>query len=62
MPIQDVDTRWNATYLMIERQICICDVVEIMINSYKNTLKDLYPTNEEWSKIMVHIFNFYYNF
>ena len=62
MPIQDVDTRWNATYLMIERQICIRDIVEIMINSYENTLKDLYPTNEEWSKIMVHIFNFYYNF
>ena len=62
MPIQDVNTRWNATYLMIERQICIRDVVEIMINSYENTLKDLYLTNEEWSKIMVYIFNFYYNF
>jgi hypothetical protein len=55
MPIQDVDTRWNATYLMIERQICIRDVVEIMINSY-DTLKDLYPTNSEWIKITVYIF------
>jgi len=62
MPIQDVDTRWNATYLMIERQICIRDVVEIMINSYENTLKDLYPTNEEWSKIMVYIFIIIFNF
>src|SRR5207253_11317880 len=45
MPIQDVDTRWNATYLMIERQILIKDVIEILINSYEDTLKDLYPTS-----------------
>ena len=62
MPIQDVDTRWNATYLMIERQILIKDVVEILINSYEDTLKDLYPTSSEWSKIMVYIFILIFNF
>jgi len=62
MPIQDVDTRWNATYLMIERQILIKDVIEILINSYEDTLKDLYPTSSEWSKIMVYIFILIFNF
>ena len=62
MPIQDVDTRWNATYLMIERQILIKDVIEILINSYEDTLKNLYPTSSEWSKIMVYIFNLIFNF
>jgi BED zinc finger len=62
MPILDVDTRWNATYLMIERQILIHDIIEILINSYENTLKDLYPTNTEWSKIMVYIFILIFNF
>jgi hypothetical protein len=55
MPIQDVDTRWNATYLMIERQINIRNVVEILVNSHENTLKDLYPINSEWTKIVVCI-------
>jgi hypothetical protein len=40
MPIQDVDTRWNATYLMIERQISIRDVMEILVNSHINILGD----------------------
>src|SRR5207244_2582963 len=59
MTIQDVD---NATYLMIERQILIKDVIEILINSYEDTLKDLYPTSSEWSKIMVYIFILIFNF
>ena len=59
MPIQDVNTRWNATYLMIERQIAMRDIVEILVNSHEDILKHLYPTNLEWIKIMVYIlFNF----
>jgi hypothetical protein len=55
MPIQDVDTRWNATYLMIERQISIRDVIEILVNSHINILGNLYPTNDEWINIIVCI-------
>jgi len=55
MPIQDVETRWNATYQMIERQIVMQDVMEILVNSHENILKSLYPTSSEWPKIMVYI-------
>jgi len=61
MPIQDVDTRWNATFQMIERQIVMRDVMEILVNSHEDTLKILYPRSSEWSKIMV-CFIFYFNF
>ena len=58
MPIQDIETRWNATYQMIERQISMQDVMEILVNTHSNILKDLYPTNTEWVKILVYILNF----
>ena len=61
MPLQDIDTRWNATYQMIKRQIDIQDVVEILVNSHKNILEDLYPIDSEWSKIIVYIL-FYFKF
>ncbi len=60
MPIQDIDTRWNSTYQMIERQIIMQDVIEILVHSHENILKNLYPRSSEWSKIMVYIF--YFNF
>jgi hypothetical protein len=55
MSIQDVDTRWNATYQMIERQIVMQDVMEILVNSHEDILKNIYPTSSEWSKITVYI-------
>jgi len=55
MLIQDVNTRWNATYLMIERQIVMQDVMEILVNSHEDILKNIYLTSFEWSKIMVYI-------
>lgn len=60
MPIQDIDTRWNSTYQMIERQIIMQDVIEILVHSHEDILKNLYPRSSEWSKIMVYIF--YFNF
>jgi hypothetical protein len=56
MPIQDVDTRWNATYLMIERQISTRDVMEILVNSHTNILGNLYLTDDEWTEVLVYIF------
>ena len=53
MPIQDIDTRWNSTYLMIERQILIRNIMEILVNSHSNILGNLYPTDDEWLKILV---------
>ena len=61
MPIQDIDTRWNSIYKIIERQIFTRDVMEILVNSHEDILKELYPTDTEWPKIMVYIF-FYFNF
>src|SRR6266496_77279 len=52
MPIQDVDIRWNAMYLIIEKQIVMQDVMEILVNSHEDILKNIYPTSSEWSKIM----------
>jgi len=43
---------------MIERQIFTRDVIEILVNTHENILKDLYPTDSEWSKIMVYIILF----
>ena len=57
MPIQDIETRWNATYQMIERQISMRDIMEILVNSHKNTLENLYPTNTKWKTILVCILN-----
>jgi hypothetical protein len=62
MPIQDIDTRWNATYSMIERQISTRDVMEILVNSHLDILEDLYPTNTEWIKILVYIFKYFFQF
>lgn len=58
MPIQDVDTRWNATYEMIERQISTRDVMEILVSAHTDVLGNLYPTDTEWAKILVYIFKF----
>ena len=50
VPIQDIDTRWNSMYKMIERQIFTRDVMEILVNSHEDILKELYPTDTEWPK------------
>ena len=60
MPIQDIDTRWNSTYQMIERQIIMQDVMEILVNSHEDVLRSLYPRSIEWIEINVYIF--YFNF
>jgi hypothetical protein len=62
MPIQDIDTRWNATHQIIERQISMRDVMEILVNSHLNILGDLYPTSTEWIKILVYIIFEFFNF
>lgn len=58
MPIQDIDTRWNATYEMIERQISTRDVMEILVSAHTDVLENLYPTDTKWAKILVYIFKF----
>jgi hypothetical protein len=55
MPAQDVETRWNATYCMIECQIKMRDVMGILVHSHKDILENLFPTVLEWGKIVVSI-------
>src|SRR6266498_399579 len=44
MPIQDVETRWNATYCMIECQIKMREIMEILVHSHSDILENLFPT------------------
>ena len=61
MPVQDVETRWNATYCMIECQIKMREIMQILVHSHKNILENLFPTVSEWGKIVVstEYFTFY---
>lgn len=60
MPVQDVETRWNATYCMIECQIKMREIMQILVHSH-NILENLFPTVSEWGKIVVstEYFTFY---
>ena len=60
MPVQDVETRWNATYYMIECQIKIRKIMEILVHSHSDILENLFPTVLEWGKIVVSMFYLYY--
>ncbi len=44
MPVQDVETRWNATYCMIECQIKMREIMEILIHSHSDILENLFLT------------------
>ncbi len=50
MPVQDVETRWNATYCMIECQIKMREIMKILVHSHSNILENLFPIVLEWEK------------
>ena len=59
MPVQDVETRWNATYCIIECQIKMREIMEILVHSHSDILENLFPTVLEWRKIVVSMFYLY---
>lgn len=53
MPILDVETRWNSTYLMIERFIEIGPIIECLVNNNYAELQNLRLTTSDWMHIEV---------
>ncbi len=52
-PILDIDTRWNSTYFMINRQILMQGVSELLATTNVEELGDLFSTISEWRHIKV---------
>ena len=48
--VQDVDTRWNSTYLMLERLKKLKTSVRFYVANYKND-SDSVITAEEWQLV-----------
>ena len=48
--VQDVDTRWNSTYLMLERLKKLKSVVRYYVANYKND-QDFIIKAEEWQLV-----------
>jgi hypothetical protein len=54
VPEIDVSTRWNSTYIMIEKLRKIRDLTDILVAS-NPSLKDIYPNDEDWQELDVSI-------
>ncbi|CAG8578779.1 12977_t:CDS:2, partial [Racocetra persica] len=50
-PIIDVSTRWNSTYLMIQRQLKNKNLNDILVSNNQQTLKEIYPSENEWAQL-----------
>ena len=64
VPDLDVPTRWNSTFLMIEKLRKIREITDILVTS-NISLKSDYPNESEWLEIDVSLpvvlTHFYYN-
>ncbi len=52
VPDLDVPTRWNSTYMMINKFRRIREMTDILVASNAK-LKEQYPTDEDWDEINV---------
>ncbi|CAB4377208.1 unnamed protein product [Rhizophagus irregularis] len=50
VPEIDVSTRWNSTYIMIEKLRKICELTDILVAS-NPLLKDISPNDEDWKEL-----------
>ncbi|CAI2193709.1 14574_t:CDS:1, partial [Funneliformis geosporum] len=61
-PIQDIDTRWNSTYKVLERLLKLKQAIKLLyeamqkddnkeIHKDRNNLATLYLTTEEWIRV-----------
>ena len=52
VPDLDVPTRWNSTYMMINKFCQIREMTDILV-AFNAKLKEQYPTDEDWDEINV---------
>ena len=54
VPDLDVPTRWNSTYIMIEKMFRIREITDDLVED-NPVLKDRYLSDNEWNEISVSI-------
>ena len=54
IPDLDVPTRWNSTYIMIEKMCRIREMTNILVDC-NTILKDRYLSEEDWNEVNVNI-------
>jgi hypothetical protein len=54
----DVDTRWNSTFLMLQRFKKMKEILEFLVIKNKNYLENLWLNEEEWKNVdsMIELF------
>ena len=57
-PQIDIETRWNSTYLMLEKFQKIQIQANMLVAQHPDDFTDIYLTNEDWININVSIYIF----
>ena len=50
-PDLDIATRWNSTFLMLQKFKHMREELNYLVNTNKNTLESIYLNNNEWEDV-----------